>query len=430
VHRHEKGDILMRSVIAKVGKLSWLIVFAITVISCDATAAQRINPNTDLEYLGAFRMPSTLTFDARGYGLTFYPAGNGGKGSLYITQGHVNATNGNGTAEISIPTPVNSKNEGSLNRAALLQSQRDITLIASNAADQFGDVCYMPKQGPQTTDKLYWSGYLYYTGTCATVGSAELNLASSNTKGTWWVGNDLGMTVGKYLFEADHAWADIYASGRYLIVGRHREAGGQTGSKGPTLYAIAPWSYGNAPSDGTVMSYTRLLEYPSGASGLPTNFPSYAPKDTWRDAVWLKAGTQHAVLFVGMKGTGSCYGEGSACGDPCDSSKGYHSYPYSPRFIWYDVDELAQVAQGKRTPDGVVPYSDWTPTSTTWKTDSCSKGYGGIAYDTASQRIYVVELYADSEDAPIVHVLHVKSSGPSPVSGPLAPEGLRVQAGN
>jgi hypothetical protein len=412
-----------------VRNLSFISVIFLILSTPVSGAFQRIDPTTDLQYLGAFRMPSGFEYDARGLGLTFYPNGNGGAGSLYITQGHVNSSDGNGTAEISVPAPVNSKNAASLNRAVLLQSQRDITLISTNDADMFGDVCYMPKQGSQTSDKLYWSGYIYYMGTCASIGWAELNLASPNTKGTWWVGNDLGMTVGKYLFEADHTWADTYASSRYLIAGRHREAGGQGGSQGPTLYAIAPWVNGNPPADNAVISYTRLLEYPSGASGLPTNFPNYAPVDEWRDAVWVKAGDRHTVLIVGMKGTGSCYGEGSACSDPCRSSKGYHSYPYSPRWIWYDVNELAQVAQGQRAADSVIPYSTWTPTSNTWNTDSCASGYGGVAYDSVNQKLYVVELYADQvseyDTGPIIHVFKVNTGSITDHTAPASPTGLR-----
>lgn len=418
----------MKSIISKMDIKSWILICQATALPCTAMAVQRVAPDTDLVYLGAFGMPSTLGFDARGFGLTFYPNGNGGSGSLFISQGQA-AGAGFGTAEISIPSPVDSKNATALNRSTLLQPLRQIANMTA-PLDNFGDVVYLAKQGTQTSDMLYWSAYYYYNTEYAdynSIGSSGLNLSSPATQGPWHVGasgvSHLNRT-GKYIFEADHSWSDTYTGGKYLLTGRHREAGGAGGSKGPTLYAIAPWAAGSTLAAGTKLPDVTLLEYPSGASGLATNFPNYQPNDLWNDAVWVKSGDKHAVLFAGHKANSYCYGEGSACGDPCDASKGYHGYPYAPQLIWYDVSELAQVAQGQRTPDSVVPYSNWTPISKTWGTGQCSSGYGGVAYDASNQKIYLVELAADTDGAPIVHVLQVKAAGGS--SSLLPPTTLHV----
>jgi hypothetical protein len=143
-----------------------LVALALICSPVHAATYVRIDPTTDVSYLGAFRVPSSLTSNHMGWGqgLTFYPGGNGGRGSLYITQGIYAAsiTDAYGTAEFSIPTPVNSKNLGSLNTATLLQPWTRI-LTMGNCDDTVGGLAYMAKTGGQTTDKLYW-GYLHFTG--------------------------------------------------------------------------------------------------------------------------------------------------------------------------------------------------------------------------------------------------------------------------
>ena len=404
----------------------------IAIIPNTLSAAQRFNPETDLKYLGAFRMPSILGSSVKGYGLTFYPKGNGGQGSLFIIQGYSSY----GTAEISIPAPINSKSAVNLNRATLLQSVNNITRIGSGKTDYFGDVCYIPRLGNQTTDKLYWSGYQYYNVAQEeynSIGWADLTLSSANSLGPWHVGDSNVAHInrtGEYLFEANHEWSDTYTNGKYLITGRQREAGGAGGSQGPTLYAIAPWKEGNPPPPGTNLPDITLLEYPSGASGQKTKFPDFSAKDYWNGAVWITAGDKQAVLIVGLKGTGSCYGDGGPCGDPCDPYKGYHAYPYSPKFVWYDVNDLALVAMKNKNPEEVIPYSFWTPTANTWATSGCMLGYGGAAYDAVNQKLYVVEMGADS-NAPIVHVFRAEGAPNSNQQiPPNAPANLKIIANN
>jgi hypothetical protein len=385
-----------------------------------AGAFKRVVAETDLEYIGSFLMPNDKEFAWAGWGLTFYSGGDSGRGSLFIIQGN-RPGDRYGTAEISIPTSVKSKNPAQLNSATLLQPFANITKIGSAPdLDQIGDICYMQKLGNQTTDKLYWAGYEYYNvdGTdYASIGWAELTLSSPISQGTWHVGsrgNPHGNRSGAYLFEADHDWADNYTGGRFLLVGRHREGGAFGGSQGPTLYAIAPWKDGNPPAHGAHLKSTILLEYP-GNFPRPTTFPGYAPCDNWRGAVWVKSGASHAVLIVGKKGSHSntCYGAAARCADSCNSDQGYHCYPYSPQFLWYDVNELALVAQGRKNPEDVVPYSEWTPTTFTWNTGACAAGYGGAAYDSANEVLYVVELYGQMRGAdwyPVIHTFRITSS--------------------
>jgi hypothetical protein len=421
-----------------------LVTLALVCSPVHAATYGRIDPTTDVTYLGAFRVPSSLTSNHMGWGqgLTFYPGGNGGKGSLYITQGIYAAsiTDAYGAAEFSIPTPVNSKNLGSLKTATLLQPWTRI-LTMGNCDDTVGGLAYMAKTGGQTTDKLYWGVFEFYGADYCdypSLGMSELNLSTPNSQGPFHVGasgTQLTNKTGKYLLEADHAWSDLYTGSKYLLVGRLREAGGQGSSMGPTLYAVAPWAAGNPPPSGANLPQVTLLEYPPDSQGFSaTNFPTFSTMDHWSGAVWIKAGTKHAVLFTGGRGQPAaqyCYGTGGSggqCNDPCNSDKGYHNYPYFPGWAWYDVTDLAAVAQGTKQPGDPIPYSFWTPTSITWDTGSCAgghvAGYGGAAYDSVNNKLYVVELNQDGT-GPIIHVFHV--NGGAAASPPSPPQRLRVQ---
>jgi hypothetical protein len=403
-----------------------------------AFATPRITPELDVQYLGSFKVPHDDLFAWSGFGLTYYPNGNAGRGSLFLVRGDTNVNPY--TCELSIPAPVRSNNPSNLNTATVLQSFKDITRISSSqVVNQIGDICYLPKQGGQTTDKLYYSGWNFYNVEnfdYNSIGWAELTLSTPNSQGMWHVGGsdeNLANRVGKYLFAADKSWADTYLQGRYLLTGMIR-GGGNLSSQGPTLYAIAPWEAGNPPSPGASLPMTRLLQYNTNYPYDLSTFPNFSTLDRWRSGAWITADGKHAVLLVGQKGKGSnnqeCYGEAAHCNDPCNNWKGYHDYPYSARFIWYDVDELAAVATGRKSPAAVTPYSIWTPTAFLWNPGpGCTDGLGGAAYDSDNHTLYVVELGAESTQYagyPIIHAFKVNGTGAG-TSIPSEPTGLTVK---
>jgi hypothetical protein len=95
--------------------------------------------------------------------------------------------------------------------------------------------------------------------------------------------------------------------------------------------------------------------------------------------------------------------------------------------IFYDVDQLASVARGSTKPENVTPYSMWKPKSA-WSNDGCSSGFGGAAYDSTNQKLFIIELHADDRGTgafPVVHIYKVLSSGISPTN-PQPPTGLRI----
>ena len=385
-------------------KIQVMLSIVILFFTGVATAVN-LDPSTDIVYQGAFKVPMTDDFAYSGYGMTFYPKGDGGKGSLYIGQGNVNLSSRALVSEISIAKPVNSDNPGALNTARELQPFAHVTKIQSESSiDRFGDVAYLEKQGNQTSDKLYWVAYQWYNTANEdyySIGYSELNLSSPNIQGTWdYAGANLD---GQYIFTADQTWADTYVNGRYLLSGRCR-GGGNLSSRGPNLYAVAPWESGNPPANHTELSSTLLLQYETDPNTFPeTNFPDYAPNDYWHDGAFIKTGSKQAILIVGQKCTGGYSYEpgGWVC---LGSTKCW--------MLWYSADDIADVAQGTKQANEPIPYST-AASSAAWG----GGGFGGVGYDRTNQKLYIIELNAYQSSSgtrfPIVHVFSIQNDGSS-----------------
>ena len=113
----------------------------------------------------------------------------------------------------------------------------------------------------------------------------------------------------------------------------------------------------------------------------------------------------------GRKGLGTNH-YGLPRNTDCSPYKGYHSDPYERQVIFYDIEELGDVATGKRQPWAVVPYRTWRPTEF-YNRDadgySCSE-VGGMAFDRKNRRLFIIEKSLPSynvDDQAIVHVWQV-----------------------
>jgi hypothetical protein len=217
-------------------------------ISPDAETRARLIFPEDFVYEGAFKFPSTGTGDSRwGYGgsaLTYYPSGDpnglddGYPGSLYgVGHDHHQLV-----SEISIPEPVipDQKRPGDLysqlNAAQTLQPFADVTgglrqrPVGDGGIqpDKVGGVAYLPRQGSQKTDKLYWTLFKYYhvmPGDLYSHGWSDLDLSNPLAKGLWHLGpfadgNYSSKRTANYVFDVPVEWADEYLDGKYLISGK------------------------------------------------------------------------------------------------------------------------------------------------------------------------------------------------------------------
>lgn len=435
------------------------------------TPAGRLQPS-DLSYAGAFRVPATSTYEAMGAiagtcSISFRADGDpastdGFPGSLFLS-------NGATVAEIAIPAPLASTNVEALPVAREIQSRNGIISgVSTGANDRFGAVAYVPARGGQSSPKLYWSTYEYYNtdGTdYSSVGWADVNLASPNSKGQWRVGPAAGSNYdspyhgqkyGEYIIPIDQAWANQYTGGRSLLVGRQREAGAFGGSMGPVLTAIGPWLDGNPPAPGASLSAVPLMYFNSqqGHVGSDTtwmewringdpHYEYFSAGDQWHGGAWVERNGKRALIMVGRHGTFSnspaqptygssgshgavnsttppfCYGTGGvecAYGIAVTGNKGYHNGPYRPRLVFIDTGHLAEVAQSKRSPRAVQAYAakdplrdgDWPWSDSDNFNDVC-----GAAYDSNSGLLYVAQTNGyrpgggHSTPWPVIHAYRV-----------------------
>jgi hypothetical protein len=412
-----------------------LIAVLISTLAYNDTSNQ-IQPS-DLEYLGAFRLPDGVpgsevkTWGWGGFAMTYCPGGDPGgpddgyPGSIFGT-GHAWEYQ---VSEINVPVPVISaaKNVNDLDTASTLQSFQDIMNVSSLEIPRVG-LAYLPKQGSQTGDKLYfcWGQHLQEGGE-PTHGWCELNVSNPMIQRAWYIDcphNEYN--TNDYLFDIPVSWAAANTPGKLLASGRYRD-GGWSG-QGPALVAIGPWNQGNPPPSGTSLQYVTLLRYTSTEDPESWNqstnhtMTNYHHSDEWSGAVWLTAGNKSAVVFVGTKGTGACwYGDSNGPCLDCGGERGWWSTGFEGQFIFYDPDDLAAVAQGTMDPWEPQPYASLNVDQYLYHIGSPQQWYhlGAACFDRERGLLYVFEPYVDN-DKPIVHAWKVKGGGSGGgVTGPL-----------
>jgi len=200
---------------------------------------------------------------------------------------------------------------------------------------------------------------------------------------------------GAYLFALPSDWVTAQGLGsKTKVTGFSREAGAFGGSQGPTLFAFDPEN----PTDAVDLLWYREI-YP-GCPG-SCDFSGYESADSWMGADWVGSTAGGAILISGVKAGSTCYGLGSACGDPCRASQGYHGYPYTPQILFYDPADLEARLLGTVQPYQILPYATWVPTEF-WSQECPS--VGGLAFDADLDRLYIAERLAGTFGEGIIHV--------------------------
>lgn len=389
---------------------------------------------TDLVYKGAFRLPEgpeEIGWAWGGAAMTYYPGGDpngpadGYTGSIFGTGHDWNQY----VSEISIPVPVISpgKDVNELNTATTLQEFQNIRGDLFDHLDfeiPRAGLEYLPRQGDQTTDKLYfcWGQHYQEGEPSVSHGWSELDLSNPNPAGAWYIDNYTNYATNDYIFAIPRGWADANTPGQLLATGRFRD-GGWSG-QGPSLFAYGPWSEGNPPPRGSRLSAIPLLLYDSSISESNLMMNDYHHSDEWNGGSWLTAGDKSAVIFVGTKGVGE-YWYGFANGvvwpdeppyppvpDPPYDDRGWWSTAFEGQIIFYDPADLAAVARGEWEPYEPQPYATMNLDPYLFNVQSSQQKYhlGAAGFDRERGLLYVFELFGD-EDRPLVHVWKVKGLG-------------------
>ncbi len=400
---------------------------------------------SNFTYLGAFRLPADFNWGARG--LSYYPDGDGGAGSLLVTgfeliydPAHPGEACWDPSwdcyahfGEVEIPTPAVESDWQDLPEAGFVTpiTAFDGGLVSTVHREYLfvSDLEYVPRQGSQTGDKLYGSLNLWYAegavgeDTFPTIWFADLD--GTEAQGMFHVGPETslyhGRKMGSYLFSVPQWYADEYLGGRTLVTGRSRgtpagtadDITTQGGSQGPTLFAFPPFDTDTASGD---LDALPVLFYrvafpgcagPNVGDADECDYPDFTMCDDWTGGAFVDTGERRAVMLLGYKGTGdNCYDEPPVeCDDPCSAAHGYHCWPYERQVVFYDVHELGRSAQGEQDPWLVIPYEIWRPEEFYLQDDPCYTA-GGIAFDAENGRVFMVErgLGATDENAAVVHV--------------------------
>ena len=401
-----------------------------------------IHPD-DIVYRGAFRLPegsNGSNWEYSGYAMTYFPEGDlggpddGYPGSIFgLGHDHQQVV-----SEITIPAPVISpgKNLDELNTAATLQEFSDITggLFGELEIPRAG-LEYLPPQEGQATGKLHFCwGQHFQFELVPSHGWSELDLASPQTAGLWYLGDYPNYIANDYLFEIPQVWAETNTPGLRLATGRFRD--GTWSGLGPALLAYGPWTEGDPPApNATLQNVNVLLLYGVPVSGNPEisvseemRMTTFSEPDEWSGGAWLTAGGRSAVIFAGTKATGkSWYGfangvEYPTDGDPDEEVPDVPPWPYDSRGWWsegiaaqiifFNPDDLAQVARGAMESWEPQPYASLEIDDYLFDPGfdhERAKRYpvGAISFDRERGLLYLFERRADEEKS-LVHVFGIE----------------------
>ncbi len=393
-----------------------------------ATTRNLIKPE-DLIYQGALRLPegsNETSWEWGGTAAAYYATGDsespddGYPGSIFAT-GHEWEQQ---ISEISIPIPVISENKNveELNTSTTLQAFYDIK------GDLFGylelprvGLEYLPKQGDQTTGKLYysWGQHMQEGDDGPSHGWFELDLSDPQRQGPWRISDQIKYTTIDYIFAIDKSWTSVNTPGKLLATGRFRD-GGQ-GTQGPSLIAYGPWNEGNPPPPNTSLSNIPLLFYssvyddPEGVYGMD----NYHHSDEWSGGAWLTYNDRSSVIFVGIKGLGNCwYGfydgtvwpEEPPYPEEGPGERGWWSDEFVAQIIFYNSEDLAAVTREDIESFEPQPYASLNIDDILYNIpENELRHLGAVSYDSKRGIIYLLEFRGDYEnERPLVHVWKIE----------------------
>lgn len=378
-------------------------VTATTLVYVDDLAL--INPYLNFTYLGAFRPPqssgSNSSWSYAGYGLAYYPDGDpsgavdGFPGSLF-GRSHVYQWF---MGEFTIPIPKLTRDISQLPYATTLQNFAQVdTFVHDPIGIPIGSSEYLPAKGTQTSGKIYstWgSNYLWEKWPSFSMN--ELTLSTPNTQGWWYVGIPAGAPAYYatvfYTFAIPQAWADLYTGGRSLMLGGTR-SGGYNGF-GTAFYAVGPWLDGDPLAYEASASYVTLTQYGQTYSVNTQN--GITMRDEYFGGAWLTLGNRQSVILVGSKGFGPSYYR--------SGGGGYIASLKLPSILFFDPQQMAEVAVGTRQPDDVQPYAIIDISEYVYR-DNWRYSLGDVAYDAENNLLYVWEVVSDGK--PVIHVWQIR----------------------
>ncbi len=371
---------------------------------------------SNLQYVGAFRVPYAGTDDANsfawnGNGVAYNPANN----SLFLSGFQWDNTIG----EIAIPSSiVNSTNISNLATATVLQAPFSVwpqggTSLIPNVSNLIpGDSSGVCIGGLQVVNgQLIGTLYDYYDTTGATVDTTfrfdSLNLSTATIEGMFQVGTQ-GLNAGfydGYMCAIPAAWQS--ALGAPYLTGQTDLSILSRTSSGPAAFGFDPTTLSTSTPSTTIPYVYYPIANPLGGGGYACTSPLYNGNDSIQGVCFAPG--SRSVLFFGSVGTNTyTYGTGSAANDTTirGGGKGPHSvngdYAYQ---VWaYNADDFLAVEDGQMQPWQLQPYATW---NLDFPQSNPADELGGVTFDPSTNRLYVVEDGADPASGHYVPVIQV-----------------------
>ncbi len=396
-----------------------------------AASSEPLQPRS-LQHIGAFRLPEDPGWEYSGYGMTFLPDGDpsgghdGFPGSLLMI-GH---DHGQLAGELSIPAPAPlADGVDHLPRALQLRGFVDLTGgMFGELEIPRGDIEYLPGSGTI----WFCRGQHMEFELRPCLGMCRSDLADPVPMGPWFAGGLGPYVTNDYLFDMPSEWSEDNLPGALLVCGRFRD--GTWGGMGPAMVALVPEGCDPPPPGGSIGA-VPLLMYGTQAeesTELRTDpamaMDGFGEADEWSGGAWITSASGSAVILAGTRAIGRCwYGypngvEYPTSGDPSDpipemppwpwNDRGWWSADISAGLLFFDPDDLAEVASGTMDPWEPQPYAflgiDSLLADPGYDLER-EKRYslGACAFDRDHGILYVVERRADG-DASIIHVFRVR----------------------
>jgi hypothetical protein len=276
----------------------------------------------------------------------------------------------------------------------------------------------------QSSQRLYWSYGQFYNGDHSNDNAlGYTSFEGPPTAHGPWAATVHSQKVRGGTLLIPQAFADAYLGGRRLGIG----FGGYfniigEGSMGPALLAVHEPS-GEQGLDGLV-----LMDHPAAVSNAgqwalrpPTywidgidwavdpvgGIGRWAPGDTVNGAaVWIDEPDVQGLLVAAQLQTGRIWYAGG----------GLHAEGDQSHWYIYDPGVLAEVAQGKRSPDSVQPAQIAAmayPTSGSFGSGdfTLTQRISGMAYDSQTRTLFLLQLNAYSDGGewtPLVHAYRLR----------------------
>ncbi|MBF0227326.1 MAG: hypothetical protein HQK76_17915 [Desulfobacterales bacterium] len=303
-----------------------------------------------------------------------------------------------------MPVISKTKNENDLNTAEIIKPFVKIDEGLDDSEPIVG-LEYIESQ-----KKLLFGGGKTSYGDSARPNIGWIDDILSNNAGLWHTGSMTPYDYGAWtIFEIPENWANMYSSGRNLMVGRGREGWGT--KMGPSLFAIAPWQDGNPPINNAQLSYTTLLYYGTTISESINGYRS-TDTDFYYGGAWITNNEKSAVILLGTRSFGNMWYE--------------HTYIAGHKrhvLIFFNPNDFKEVAQGLKPSYAPQPYALLDITDYLYGIKNNAKGYSAridrenaflkdCAYDRKRNNLYITEynVLGTQKDKPIIHVFKISNS--------------------